>query len=242
LLIPAWDPGECLAESGTARRRKGIPEVMEKTKSNQKRHTPRKPGETVSVELLLTLDPATHADRDAVDAMVDAFPPPLRSQVSVSTRLLASVQGTLAYLVLTITVIGPGVKWLAKKVLGPPADAIGKYLADAVTALLKRGKNPPTSITVHLELTAEQVDIRFGLATDTLLALPDPRQPFAELAVLLADALAQPVFGNAEAVFLSWDTEHKRWTFQSIWPRDMHSTGQYLAYDPNTKKWKKKNL
>jgi hypothetical protein len=81
------------------------------------------------LQFRLTVDPATRADEDTVAALLNVFPHALRPDVSVTVQLTESTAGGAALIILTITVIGPALKWMGKKVMGPPSTKSGSGYA-----------------------------------------------------------------------------------------------------------------
>jgi hypothetical protein len=186
----------------------------------------------------LTLDPASHGDKDTVAALLDVFPPTLRPHVGVSVHLTESVGGALAIMTFTVTVVGPAAKWFGKKVLGPPLEEIGEWLRDLVREFRNRRKATLRSITLRLELQSESLSLRIGVPINLL---DDPKRSFSALAALLAEVLPKSIFRNADRVMLSWDPERECWTF-TIWPNDMKSTSEYIVYDSKTGQSEKRRL
>ena len=190
------------------------------------------------LQFLLTLDPATNGDQDTVAALLDVFPAPVRPRVGLAVQLTESVGGTIALLTFTVTVIAPASKWFAKKVLGPPLEEIGEWLRDLVKEFRKRRKTAPPSVTLHLELQSDGQSIRIGVPQSMLA---DPRISFTALGALLAEVLPHPNFRNTQRVMLSWDAARESWVF-TIWPKNMHTTNEYLTYDPKTGAYEKRHL
>ncbi|MDE3178978.1 MAG: hypothetical protein KGM47_04885 [Acidobacteriota bacterium] len=93
-----------------------------------------------NLKLSLRLDHETYSDSDTRRAMLEAFPPGIRPDASV-THFLS--EQSIQYIVLVVIV---GVSWGLKKVLGPPLDELGNYLRDSVRVCMKRrNRVPPRS-------------------------------------------------------------------------------------------------
>jgi hypothetical protein len=190
----------------------------------------------INLQFQLTLDPATHADRDTVAALLNVFPPSLRPDVSVKVHLTESTAGGFALIMLTV--IGPPLMWMGKKVLGPPLDEIGELLRDMVKEFRKRRRVPPEIITLRIELEKEPHEVIVGIPRQFL---EESQHFLSTLIEQLTRVVAEEVFRGANRIMISWNVKQECWIC-TIWPTNMASTMEYLIYDMKTGQCEKKHL